>query len=89
VGYYNRFESDVKTSIGLYSASIATLENLSCKACGSKTKVEMHHINKMKNINKNLDYVSQLMIRIKRKQIPLCRVCHMQLHKGKFHKKVK
>ena len=63
--------------------SITTLDNLSCSTCGSSYRVEMHHIRKLKDLNPKLSLVDRLMIKKKRKQIPLCRKCHMNLH----HKK--
>jgi hypothetical protein len=63
--------------------SMARLLNLVCKYCGSDYKVEMHHIRALKNLNPKLKPIDKIMASIKRKQIPLCRVCHMNLH----HKK--
>lgn len=63
--------------------SLGSLEGLSCTECGSRKQVEMHHIRMMKDINKNLDKFSKIMIKVNRKQIPLCRKCHMLAHKLK------
>jgi len=35
----------------------------------------------MKDLNPDLGLVDRLMIRQKRKQIPLCRECHMSYHR--------
>jgi len=66
----------------LYSKtkSIANLYNLECSICGSLYRVEMHHIRHMKDINNKLSKVDKLMISANRKQIPLCRKCHMDHH---------
>jgi hypothetical protein len=65
----------------LYSIkSIATLDNLACKNCGSKYRVEMHHVRALKDLNPKLSHFDKLMVQAKRKQIPLCRKCHMILH---------
>lgn len=62
------------------SVSLASLDNLRCSVCESEYKVEMHHIRHMKDLNPNLGLVDKLMIRQKRKQIALCRECHMNYH---------
>jgi hypothetical protein len=40
----------------------------------------MHHIRAMKDLKPNKSWVDKLMMKAKRKQIPLCRVCHMKKH---------
>jgi group II intron reverse transcriptase/maturase len=60
--------------------SIARLENLVCKSCGSGYKVEMHHVRALKDLNPKLKVIDKIMASIKRKQIPLCRICHMNWH---------
>jgi group II intron reverse transcriptase/maturase len=61
--------------------SVATLEGLVCSYCGSNYRVEMHHIRMMKDLNPNIRAIDALMAKANRKQIPLCRSCHMDLHK--------
>lgn len=63
------------------SVSIATLDNLECAKCESTYRVEMHHIRHMKDLNPKLDSMHKLMVRRNRKQIPLCRACHMDYHR--------
>jgi hypothetical protein len=60
--------------------SLARLENILCKSCGSNYKVEMHHIRALKDLNPKLRAMDKIMASIKRKQIPLCRECHLKLH---------
>ena len=62
------------------SKSLSTLNNLICVICSSEYRVEMHHIRAMKYLNPNLSLIDKLMIKRKRKQIPLCRECHMKYH---------
>lgn len=64
------------------SKSIASLESLKCSICGSDYRVEMHHVRAMKDLNPKLSYIDRLMVKANRKQIPLCRPCHMAKHKG-------
>lgn len=47
----------------------------------------MHHIRTLKDLNPKMNSIDKLMIKIKRKQIPLCRECHMVKHKTNEIKK--
>lgn len=49
--------------------------NLPCVNCGSKYKVEMHHIKSISNL-KGKTALQKAIIASKRKQIPLCHECH-------------
>lgn len=73
-------KTDIKT---MYSSGIsrASLDGLICSKCGSSTQVEMHHVRKMADLNPKLSEVDRIMIRARRKQIPLCRPCHMETHR--------
>lgn len=68
---------------GLYvsNKSLASLLNLTCSSCSSNYRVEMHHIRKMSDLNPKVSATDKMMINANRKQIPLCRACHMKLHK--------
>ncbi len=68
----------------LYSTnlSLAKLDNLVCVICKSDYKVEMHHIREMKDIKHKKGTLDYLMAERNRKQIPVCRDCHMLHHKG-------
>lgn len=61
-----------------------SLEKESCLMCRSTYRVEMHHIRQMRDLNPNLSKLDALMVRRNRKQIPLCRTCHMAKHKGEL-----
>lgn len=54
-----------------------------CKLCGTTEKVEMHHIRRLKDLNPKLSSVHSMMAKMRRKQIPVCRPCHMRIHSGK------
>lgn len=76
--------SDTPVIKALYgSVSLASLDGLSCSVCGSDYRVEMHHVRHMKDLNPKMGTVDKLMIRQNRKQLPLCRECHMSYHQGK------
>lgn len=61
--------------------SIASLDNLICNICGSEYRVEMHHVRALKDLNPKLSAIDKLMATRKRKQIALCRECHMKRHR--------
>lgn len=60
-----------------------------CILCGSKKRIEVHHIRKLSK-SKKKDYLSTMMVRMNRKQVPICQKCHIKIHKGTYDgKKVK
>lgn len=73
----------VNYRVNLYTRSIspASLLGLVCQMCGSEYRVEMHHVRHLKDIEAGKNLPDKLMMRHKRKQIPLCRQCHMDLHR--------
>lgn len=60
--------------------SIANLDGLECNICKSNENVEMHHVRHLKDLNPKLYKIDKLMASRKRKQIPLCRICHVNKH---------
>lgn len=72
-------QSRVKAIFKRASLSIRT-DLLICVRCGSTYQVELHHVRMLKNLNKRLDPVSMAMAARNRKQIPLCRHCHVHQH---------
>jgi len=82
-----KFKIDITPVIpNLYSKfkSTASLYKLMCAKCGSDYRVEMHHVRAMKNLNPKISEVDRLMVQANRKQIPLCRECHMKYHHNKI-----
>ena len=77
--------SPVNYFIKFYARAIspASLLGLTCSLCGSDYRVEMHHVRHLKDIDPKKSLSDKLMMRKKRKQIPLCWSCHLSLH----HKK--
>lgn len=71
-----KYKTLIKTLFVRYKSK-ARLNNLSCKICGSKHKVEMHHIRPVRTINKNSTWFESFN---RRKQVPLCRICHNEVH---------
>jgi len=63
--------------------SIASFENLLCSLCGSDYRVEMHHIRHLKDLNPKMNKLDSIMATRRRKQIAVCRQCHMKYHSSK------
>ena len=58
-----------------------------CEACGSTENVEVHHVRKLADLNRQgrkpkPDWV-RLMAARRRKTLILCRVCHDNIHAGR------
>lgn len=53
-----------------------------CVSCGSVNNLEMHHVNKQSNIKDSLSYLERIRIANLRKQVVLCKDCHIKVHKG-------
>ena len=56
-----------------------------CVICGSTDDIEMHHVRKIKDLrkpNSKLDFYTRQMAAINRKQVPLCSLHHIGLHKN-------
>jgi group II intron reverse transcriptase/maturase len=68
-------------AMNIVTISQATLEGLSCQVCGSQSQVEMHYVRMMKDLNPKAHIVDKIMARRNRKQIPLCRRCHVERHR--------
>ena len=55
-----------------------------CKICGTDRDIEVHHVRKLGGLDESKDYLTNLMIRINRKQVPLCKKCHHIVHNGGY-----
>jgi AI2M/AI1M-like, HNH endonuclease/Type II intron maturase len=59
-----------------------------CEVCGATEHVEVHHIRKMADLNRNnsqpVPAWKRTMIARQRKTLVLCRACHVKLHHGQF-----
>lgn len=85
---FNIAVSDPLLRVNAAGISKASLEGLLCSLCGSDYRVEMHHVKMMKNLNPKARYVDQLMAKKNRKQLPLCRKCHMEHYKNSNKQKL-
>lgn len=61
--------------------SLVRLLNSVCLKCNSNYKVEMHHIRELSDLSKERNEIQFYFSKARRKQIPLCRECHMDLHR--------
>lgn len=73
---------DIQLKISVPGLSRASLENLVCVICESEYRVEMHHVRMMKDLNPKARLTDKIMAKRNRKQIPLCRSCHIKHHSG-------
>jgi group II intron reverse transcriptase/maturase len=57
-----------------------------CTVCKTTEQIEMHHVRKLRDTSKAIknDYMTSMMSRMNRKQIPICRSCHIKYHKGEI-----
>jgi hypothetical protein len=57
-----------------------------CINCGSLDNIEVHHVRKLRDSSRAIksDYLTAMMSRMNRKQIPLCKKCHIYYHRGKL-----
>ena len=56
-----------------------------CMVCGSNDKVEMHHLRALRKGNKDITKgFNRILSAINRKQVPLCRKCHNEVHAGRY-----
>ena len=59
--------------------------NSCCNICGSANNIEIHHVKHLrKNGRSKKDFLTQMMIKMNRKQIPLCANCHHKVHSGQY-----
>lgn len=65
---------------------ISTVDTMgqNCANCDGTDRIEMHHVKHIKTISPKLSKFDQALARINRKQVPLCRRCHLQVHAGTY-----
>nr|QWK44264.1 hypothetical protein [Hedophyllum nigripes] len=62
------------------------LQSKNCCICGSSENIELHHVRHLRKMGNvaNSDYLLRQMSTINRKQIPVCKACHISIHKGSY-----
>lgn len=72
----------------LASATFRTKDVLDnpCVICGDTENIEMHHVRKLRDSSRTIkkDFLTSMMSRMNRKQVPICRPCHIKYHKGQI-----
>lgn len=58
--------------------------NKPCCICNTMAKVEMHHVKHVRKKGKRYKGFQSDMALLNRKQVPLCRNCHMAVHRGDY-----
>jgi group II intron reverse transcriptase/maturase len=59
-----------------------------CVCCGSTANLQVHHVKKLSRLNKSKPGISTIMATLGRKQVPVCKKCHHDIHSGRYDKKV-
>jgi hypothetical protein len=91
-----RLMAAAKASYTTYPNMLATIErswankltrtniDKTCIICGTGENIHLHHIQQIKDLRKNikLDFFTKQMTAINRKQVPLCKDHHVDLHRG-------
>lgn len=54
-----------------------------CYLCDSIDNIEIHHVRKLAS-GKSKDFLMHIQQRMNRKQIPLCKSCHIKVHRGAY-----
>jgi Type II intron maturase len=55
-----------------------------CAICGSPALVEMHHVRHIRKRGQALRGFTLYLAALNRKQLPVCRACHQDIHRGKY-----
>ncbi len=55
-----------------------------CAICGSTEQIEMHHVRHIRKHGERVQGFTLYLAAINRKQIPVCRNCHQDIHNGRY-----
>jgi len=75
--FFNYFRTNWRTTFKLSTCCIVLRS-------GSTSKIEMHHIRHVRK-NKKTEGFARVMMSLNRRQIPTCKPCHQQIHKGTYN----
>lgn len=56
-----------------------------CAVCGSNERIEMHHVKHLRKDHADAKGFTRLMSELNRKQLPVCRPCRLEIHKGSYN----
>ena len=74
-------ERNPVVQLGMRLKKTLSSQGAPCAVCGSTIDVQMHHTNPVKNI-KDKDMLRRHIKAMNIPQIPLCRVHHLEAHRG-------
>ncbi|EID4389352.1 hypothetical protein LBY38_001618 [Vibrio vulnificus] len=85
----NRFLiSDTTSKDGptLITRTLRTISKLEapCCICGEPNGVAMHHVRHVRKMGEKVKGFTRIHAQINRKQIPVCKDCHIKIHRGKY-----
>ncbi|CAK2186220.1 putative nicotine oxidoreductase [Vibrio crassostreae] len=85
----NRFlisDTTGKNGPDLITRSLRTISKLEapCCICGEPEGVAMHHVKHIKKMGQKVKGFTKVHAMINRKQIPVCKDCHIKIHNGKY-----
>lgn len=66
-----------------YAIRSKKIYNAKCVICGATSNIEMHHRRPLKSAVTD-NTLKGIVKNLSRKQIPLCKECHMNVHKGSY-----
>lgn len=77
---------DIEVTLAkIYSLTRSKLGH-NCMVCGAQNNIEMHHVRALRIGNRNItNGFNRIMSAINRKQVPLCRSCHKNVHNGTYN----
>ncbi|MDX7862326.1 reverse transcriptase domain-containing protein [Aeromonas caviae] len=85
VGVFNTNPRDPDSLFTRYAKQTSSRLLMKCCVCGSSDNINMHHVRHLRKGNKTVvSGFNRIMADINRKQIPVCRKCHVQIHNGKY-----
>lgn len=88
---YNKNATVFETTTKIFNTKsqlVDRLRNNTCELCGAYGDIEMHYVNKLKNIRrddrKDKPEWMKRMIAMNRKTLAVCEKCHDEIHAGKY-----
>jgi len=69
--------------VALFTARSKQMLNKQCSICGSEITVEIHHVRHIRK-GKDDSWILNKMRAMNRKQLPVCRECHRNIHSGAY-----
>lgn len=55
-----------------------------CIICGGNKNIEIHHVRSLRKRPRKGHFLEDMMSKTNRKQLPLCKSCHQDVHRGRY-----